>query len=236
MAMVGHRIVVAGATCEFEDDPLAVEVYDLKTRKWEICPSMPADLKDSTASTWLSVVVDDYRMYVTEKNSGVTFSLDPNSKTWQGPYDLRPDQNVYSCIIGKLHNHLTIVGLVGDHENVKSVNLWEVRGELGSSRELKEIGEMPEEMVEKLKGESGCVPSIAVASMGDFMYMYNPSEPEEIIVCETEQGVCEWNNVGNVAVKDGSRMQRMVIGCADVNMKDLQRVVSENGEFIVKGV
>ena len=234
VALVGDCIIVAGGAWDFEDNPLVVEIYDLNTHTWDTCASMPAILKDSTASTWLSVAVDGNRMYVTEKNSCVTYFLDPNNKTWHGPYDLRPDQNIYTCVTGILHNRLIMVGAVGDSENVKSVKLWEVRGELELDWELKEIGEMPEEMVEKLKGESGCVPSVTVASMADFVYIHNSSEPEEMIVCEAVHEGHKWGSVRNMAAKDGSRMQRMVIGCADVNLEDLQRAVSENGRFVVK--
>ncbi|KAF2292771.1 hypothetical protein GH714_028089 [Hevea brasiliensis] len=55
VAVVGHRVIVAGGACDFEDDPLAVEMYDLKTRTWDTCESLPAHFKDSAASTWLSM-------------------------------------------------------------------------------------------------------------------------------------------------------------------------------------
>ena len=39
-------------------------------------------------------------------------------------------------------------------ESVSSVKVWEVKGE--SLEELREMGEMPEEVVEKLKGSRSC--------------------------------------------------------------------------------
>ncbi|KAI4328208.1 hypothetical protein L6164_020580 [Bauhinia variegata] len=233
VAVVGHRVVVAGGTSDFEDDPLAVEMYNMKTRSWETCASMPDTLKYSTASAWLSAAVDEHRLYVTEKNSGLTYSLDPNTKKWHGPYSLRPDQNVFFCVTGTIQDRFVVAGLVGDAENVKSVRLWEIRDE--SELECCEVlGEMPKEMVEKMKGESGCVPSIGMASVGDFLYIYNPSEPEEIIACEVEHGKCKWGCVRNAALNDGSRMHRLVVSCADVTMEDLQRAVSENWRFAAK--
>ncbi|XP_028754472.1 F-box/kelch-repeat protein At1g23390-like [Neltuma alba] len=234
VARVGRCIVVAGGACDFEDDPLAVEVYDPGTRTWTMGPSMPEILKDSTASTWLSVAVDEQRMHVTEKSSGITYSFDPNAEIWDGPYDLRPNQNVYSCVIGTLHNRLIVAGLVGNMENLNSVKLWEVRGEMGKEFWWMEMGEMPKEMVKKLKGESECVASIAMNAMGDFVYIHNPSEPAEMIVGEIVNGTCKWRDVPNVVMKDKTRMQRMVVGCSDVSLGDLQKAVSENRNFAVK--
>ncbi|KAI4314354.1 hypothetical protein L6164_027272 [Bauhinia variegata] len=234
VALVGQRVVVAGGTSDFEDDPLAVEMYNLKTQSWETCASMPDALKYSTASAWLSAAVDEHRMHVTEKNSCLTYSLDPDTRIWHGPYDLRPSENVFFCVTGTIRNRFIAVGLVGDAENVSSVKLWEIRGgsEMGCCEEL---GEMPKEMVEKMKGEGGCVPSIAMAAVGDFVYMYNPWEPDDIIVCEVEHGKCKWGCIRNVALNDGTRMHRLVVSCANVTMKDLQMAVSENWRFAVKG-
>ncbi|BBN69120.1 Kelch repeat-containing F-box family protein [Prunus dulcis] len=152
VALVGHRIIVAGGTCDYEDDPLAVEMYDVTTRTWDTCDSMPAILKDSAASTWLSVAVDDSKMYVTEKISGVTYSFDPNSKAWFGPYDLRPDGSVFISVIGFANGRLILVGAVGNAENLKGVKVWEVKGALLERKEM--IGEMPAEMVEMVKGRA----------------------------------------------------------------------------------
>ncbi|KAK4261340.1 hypothetical protein QN277_004352 [Acacia crassicarpa] len=234
IALVGPRIVVAGGACDFEDDPLAVELYDPATRTWSMGPSMPEIFKDSTGSTWLSVAVDEQRMHVTEKSSGITHSFDPNAEIWYGPYDLRPDQSAYSCVIGTLQNRLIVAGLVGDMENLKSVRLWEVRGELGEEFGLTEIGEVPAEMVEKLKGENECVASISMNTMGDFLYIHNPSELAEIIVGEVVNGMCKWRSVTNVVMKDETRMQRMVVGCVDVGLGDLQKAVSENRRLAFK--
>ncbi|XP_028770095.1 F-box/kelch-repeat protein At1g23390-like [Neltuma alba] len=236
VALVGHHIVVAGGTCEFEDDPLAVEMYDLRTRTWETCQSMPAILKGSTTSTWLSVAVQGHRMHVTEKISGVTHSFDPHTNTWQGPYDLRPDQSVYSSITGTLRDRLILAGLIGEEADVKGVKLWEARGELGSESKLgcEEMCEMPKEMVKKLKGEAGWVSSISMWTMGDSVYMYNPSEPEWVISCEMVAGIWKWESVENEAVREGGRLQRMVVGVGEVRMEDLQKGMRENRNFALK--
>ncbi|KAJ1404916.1 Kelch-type beta propeller [Sesbania bispinosa] len=194
VARVGSLIVVSGGACDFEDDPLAVEMYNTESRAWVRCQSMPAILKESTASTWLSVTVAGGRMHVTEKNSGVTYTFDCDTKTWQGPYDLRPDESVFYCVTET-------------------------------------------EMVAKLKGEDGTavVASIAVNSIGDFLYLLNPSEPEEMVVCEVVNGGgCKWGSVRNAVVNDVTRTGRMVFCGGDVGLEDLQRAITQNCKFEVK--
>ena len=77
---------------------------------------------------------------------------------------------------------MVVVGLVGEAENVKSVKMWEVKGEMLDMKI--EIGEMPKELVVKLKGQSPCVTSIVMNSMGNFVFLHNPWDPAEVIVCE----------------------------------------------------
>ncbi|PON98993.1 F-box domain containing protein [Trema orientale] len=226
VAHVGDRVVVAGGACDYEDDPLAVEIYDLRTRAWDTCESMPAILKDSAASISMSIAVHGGEMYVTEKCSGLTYSFDPESKTWRGPYDLRPDQGVFSTAVGFADGSLIAVGLLGNSESVKGVKMWKVRGE---SMECKEIGEMPKELVEKFVGESSCVPSVEVAAMGSFVFLHNPTDPGEVIQCEIADGECRWGSVRNAVANDGTRMQRMVIGCSHVDIGDLQRAMAMQG-------
>ncbi|KAK9276349.1 hypothetical protein L1049_005881 [Liquidambar formosana] len=233
VALVGDRIVIAGGTCDFEDDPLAVEMYDLKTRTWDTCESMPAILKDSSASTSLSIAATPHHMLVTEKSSGITYSFDPNTKNWQGPYDLRSDPCTFFSVIGFAGDRLILVGVIGDAENVKGVKMWEVNGE---SLECGEIGEMPMVLVEKLKGENSHVSSVAVTAADDFLYICNPSEPEEVVVCEFDSsGECRWGSVRNTIVDDKNRMGRFVFTCSNVGIGELQRALRlENRRFNVR--
>ncbi|MED6150190.1 hypothetical protein PIB30_069970 [Stylosanthes scabra] len=240
VACVGSRIVVAGGVCDFEDDPLAVEMYDANSGAWIRCQSMPAILKDSSASMWLSVAVAGEMVFVMEKNSGVTYSFNCSAGIWSGPYQLRPDDGVFCCVIGTLRNRLIVAGAIGDEENVKGVKLWKVNGELGvgsGEHWCEELASMPEEMVTKLQGEDGCgaMTSMTVTTVGDFVYVGNPSEPEEMVVCEIgEGGGCEWWRLRNKVLEEGGRMQRVVVCGGDVGLEDLQRAVSENCGFVVK--
>ncbi|CAJ1931428.1 unnamed protein product [Sphenostylis stenocarpa] len=232
VALVGSRVVVAGGACEFEDDPLAVEMYDAESRVWERCPSMPELLKNSTASSWLSVAVTGEVMHVTEKHSGVTYSFDTVMKKWKGPFDLRPDESVFHCITGILGERLMVAGVVGEFGNVRGVKLWEVRGGLGSG--MVEVGEMPKEMIRKVMDGSE-LGSVEVTWIGNFAYVRNTSVAEELVVCEVLNGVgCEWRSVKNAAVNHGTRM---VVCGGNLCMEDLQRAaMSENWTFYMKHV
>ncbi|CAK8537061.1 unnamed protein product [Lathyrus sativus] len=228
VALFGTRVVVAGGVYDFEDDPLAVEMYDMESRRgWIMCPSMPAMLKSASASTWISVAVVGEKMYMTEKNSGLTYSFDSVTMIWEGPYDLRPDENVFYSVTGTLSEKLTVAGLVGEAENVREVKLWAVKEELGSGME--EIGSMPREMVEKLKGDSE-FGSVEVVWVGNFVYLRNTLVLDELVMCEVVNGkVCEWRSVKNAAVDGGTRM---VFCGGDVRMEDLQKaVLSEKQTF-----
>ncbi|CAN6676166.1 unnamed protein product [Malus baccata var. baccata] len=221
--VVGHHIVVAGGTCDFEDDPLSVEMYDTVSKTWTRCDSIPAVLEDSAASTWLSVAVDDSKMYVMDKGSGVTCSFDPDSSTWSGPYDLRPDETVFSAVIGFADDRLILVGAVGSAENLEGVKVWEVNSVSFECKGL--VGEMPEAMVEKLKGESDCVASIGMSCMGHMVCLHNPWSPEELILCELAEGGCSWGRVRNAAVDDRTRMQKLVVTCSKVGLPDLHKAL-----------
>ncbi|XP_059446875.1 F-box/kelch-repeat protein At1g23390-like [Corylus avellana] len=234
VALVGHRAVVAGGMCDFGDEPIPMEIYDLSTRKWDVCNSIPAILVDTAASTCLSVAVDECRMYVMEKSSGVTYFFEPSSKTWRGPYDMQPDKKAFSSLIGFINDRMVVVGLIGDAENVNGVKMWEVKGEMS---ELREMGKMPKELVGKLKGESPRVSSIGMTSMGDVAYFHNSSDPVELILCEVSKGVCKWGSVRNVVVKDGGGMQSFVFTCSNVGIVDLHEALrSGYMRFAIKDV
>lgn len=229
VAMVGRHVIIAGGACDFEDDPLSVEIYDLDARRWDACDAMPAILKDSAASAWLSIAASSKTLYVMEQFSGVTHSFDPTSRIWSGPFDLRHDENIFYSVIGIFGDNVIQVGLLGNSENVKDVKVWELKGKSFEIRE--EIAIMPKELVEKLKGEDASLNSIKISSTGDFLYIYNPREPEELVMCEIGgEGICWWGSLKNAAVTDRSRVaEKMVLTCADVGLGDLGKA-AESGK------
>ncbi|XP_050204364.1 F-box/kelch-repeat protein At1g23390 [Mercurialis annua] len=232
VAVVGHRVIIAGGTCEFEDDPLAVEMYDTKTCTWDTCESMPAVFKDSAASTWLSTAVTADKMYVAEKTTAVAFQFDPETKTWYGPYNLCPYINMQSCCIGFANDRLILISLIGEtDETVNEVKLFELNCE--SMEITREIGEMPNFLVEKMRGEVLSLSSIVVHVMGDFVFIINGSNPEEVFLCELDGhgGGCSWSSVSNGVVNDGecTLMERLVFTCAYVSLGDLYKATVIQG-------
>ncbi|KAK8484070.1 hypothetical protein V6N13_017475 [Hibiscus sabdariffa] len=234
VAMVGRRVIVAGGACYFEDDPLSVEIYDVDAGRWDTCESMPAILRDSAASTWLSVAASSETLFVMEQHSGSTYSFDPSSRIWSGPFNFRHDRNIFFSVIGIFGDKLTMVGLLGNSENVGEIKVWELKGERFDA--CKEIAVMPKELVEKLKGEHASLNSIKMCSMGDFMYIHNPQDPEELVMCEfVGEGLFRWGSLKNAAVNDRSRVaEKMVLTCADVRLGDLGKAVgSGNVRFSI---
>lgn len=232
VAMVGSHIVVAGGTCEFEDDPLAVEVLDTESGIWATCESMPAAFKNSASATWLSVATSDHKMYVLEKVSGEVSSFDVNTMRWESTAELRPDPSLFFSSISFARHRLILFGLAGDANDANSLRLWEVNC---STFEHKVIGEMPPEMLERLKNRnSSPLSSIGVASTGDFAYIYNPSDPKVIFYCDfSSAGGCKWGNVSNLIVSDRNRLDRFIFTCSNVGMDDIKAVFrSQGGRFM----
>ncbi|OVA16964.1 hypothetical protein BVC80_9043g5 [Macleaya cordata] len=223
VAVVGSYVVVAGGTYEFEDDPLAVEIYDMASPGWSTCQPMPIILKNSAATTWLSVAVSDQKMYLLDKNSGIFCSFDPNTKIWSGiggTFDLRPNPSIYFSVIGFSGHRLILVGLMGDAENAESLRLWEVNCD---NFECEEIGKMPWGMFQRLKNENSMLLSIDISAAENFVYMYNSSEPKEIFFCEFNGGNCEWGSVRNSFLTDQDRMDRFIFTCSKVGLDDLRK-------------
>lgn len=237
VAKVGDSIVVAGGGCDFEDDPLAVEIYSIRSRGWSTCESMPASLKDSAASIWLSIAATSEKLFVMEKHSGATHCFDLASNDWSEPHDLRPDQRCFYSVIGYVKDRLILVGLIGEVEKVEKVKIWEVGCE---SFECLEIGEMPLELVQKLRNETFGTSSINTCIGGSFVYVYNPAEVEveEVVVCELlHGGGCRWGSVKIAVAGGGYAMERVVFTCADVKVEELQRaLIVENRRFEVVNV
>lgn len=234
VAHVGGSVIIAGGTCDFEDDPLAVEIYNTESSTWETCESMPAILKDSAASTWLSIATTGEKLVVAEKFTGVTYTLDPKTKNWSGPYELRPDPRIFHSIIGFSNNRLILIGMIGDAENVTGVKIWKVNTE---SFQCEELGEMPAALIPMLKSETFGVSSISICLAGDYAYMSKSSEmAEEIVGCEFKKGGgLRWWSLKNAAVGDGYRSERVVFTCSVIGLGDLQRAMSsENRKFAVK--
>ncbi|KAL3631001.1 hypothetical protein CASFOL_023985 [Castilleja foliolosa] len=228
VARVGGSVVIAGGGCDFEDDPLAVEIYDLKARVWRTCDSMPMALRDSAASSWLSIAATDEKLIVTEKESGLTHWFDPVSKTWSERFLLSPPGQLitkYNIGCTKSNSSLILVGLC-EIQNAERVKIWRVDGE---DFECVEIGEMPMEYVEKLRSDSFGFCSLNIRSAGNIVYVYNDTwDVEEVVACElVAGGACRWWSVRNVVAIEGNTMDNLVFTCSEIGIEELQRVMRD---------
>ncbi|XP_047333080.1 F-box/kelch-repeat protein At1g23390-like [Impatiens glandulifera] len=222
VALVAGKVIVAGGGCDFEDDPLAVEIYDSSTGLMELSEPMPATLKDSAASTWLSVATDGHILYVMEKYTGMMHTFNPESDIWSRPHDISTYHNGFNSNITFSNGRLILIVLIGDMENAISLKLWSVNTK---NFEKEEIGEMPSEMFDKMKIESFQITSINVYSAGNWIYIYNSSELGDLYVCEIVNGGFRWT-VEKVPVKNG-RWKAMAITCSEVGIYDVDEAVKE---------
>ncbi|RZC70755.1 hypothetical protein C5167_033909 [Papaver somniferum] len=223
VAIVGSCIVVAGGTCDFEDDPFTVELYDTACPGWFTCQPIHNIPKDSAASIWLSVAVSDHKMYLLEKNSGTFCSFDPSTKTWSGDigsFDLRPDPAIYFSVIGFVGGRLILVGLMGDPENAESLRIWEVNCDRFN---CEEVGKMPREMLDMLKNENSTLLSIDISVAENFIYIYNSSELRDIFFCDLSARVRQWSSVQCTFLNDRVLMDRFVFTCSKVNLDNLRK-------------
>lgn len=232
VAAAGPRVVVAGGGCDFDDDPLAVEIYDLEKRKWESCDAMPSALRDCSASACLSVAAGRGRIYVTEKLSGEAHSFNPEAKEWHGPYHLRPVGNIYCSVIDFVNDRMLLIGLINNSDSLshpstkgQSVKIWEVLGEVS---EYREMAEMPGELLKEMKGEDPSISSVSVCSAGDMMYLYDPWKPETVVWCElaVDGSSCEWGSLRILADQHSCQAGRTVLSCWDVGIPELERALA----------
>ncbi|CAI9775377.1 unnamed protein product [Fraxinus pennsylvanica] len=232
VAHVGDSIVVAGGEYDYESDPSIVEIYNIRTRAWQICDNMPRNLIGLSASNFLSIATTNKKLFVTMKQSGMTYWFDPKSKCWIGPYTLNPGQPIVDYNIGTSNCDLILVGLFRSSQNAERLKIWKVVGE---NFQCEEIGEMPCLYIEKLKSKSSEISSLNTCVIGNLVYIYNPLEMDEVVACELiTDGSCRWWSIQNVVGSDAI-MNKVVFTCSEVGFEDLQRVMRlENKKLLVE--
>ncbi|XP_051122707.1 F-box/kelch-repeat protein At1g23390 [Andrographis paniculata] len=221
VARVGNSVVVAGGGCDFGDDPLAVEIYDLDAHVWRTCHSMPGALRDTAASRWLSIAATAERLIVTDKESGSTHWFDPATKSWSGPFNLDPGRpGIGSYNIGCLGNgSLILIGLCRTEIDDR-IGVWMVGDD---DFECVPVGEMPPDFVEKLRGESFRCSSIGVRAAGNTVYVYNCNAyAAEVVACELAAGggLAWWSVRSTAAITEST-----AVTCSEVGIEELERVM-----------
>ncbi|KAI3920940.1 hypothetical protein MKW98_027650 [Papaver atlanticum] len=223
VSIVGSYPVVAGGAYDFEKDPLAVEIYDMASPGWSMCQPLPVALRNSAAASWLSVDVQDHKMYLLDKQSGKLCWFDTNAKIWSegsGTLTLHPDPSIYFSVFGFAGERLILVGLMGDSENAKSLGIWEVNC---NGFDSKEIGKMPPVMFEKLKNVNPILSSIDISLAENFVYIYDSSNPRDIFFLDLTAGACEWGSVRSSFLNDRVLMNMFTFTCSKVGLSDLRK-------------
>lgn len=82
------------------------------------------------------------------------------------------------------------------------------------------IGEMPLELVAKLKREN-----CSVCVGGSVVYVYDPEGAEEVIWCELGAGGCRWGSVRCAGAIKRNRMERLVFTCSTVGIEDVEKAM-----------
>ncbi|RZC57004.1 hypothetical protein C5167_015848 [Papaver somniferum] len=236
VAIVGSYLVVAGGAYDFEEDPLAVELYDMASPgNWSRCQPLPVVLRNAAAASWLSVAVLGHKMYLLDKHSGTLCSFDANKKIWSeicSTLSLHPNPSIYFSVFGFAGERLILVGLMGDSEDPKSLGIWEVDI---NGFDCEEIGKMPQEIFERLKSVNPMLSSIDVSLAENFIYMYHSSSPGNIFFLDLNVGACEWGSVRSSFLDDRVLMDMFVFTCSKVGLNDLRKAFTlASGNFSVQ--
>ncbi|XP_043702201.1 F-box/kelch-repeat protein At1g23390-like [Telopea speciosissima] len=203
-------------------------MYDVNSGRWNPCQCMPSLFKDSTTSTWISTATDR-KLYLLEKRSCLICSYDAETKKWGDTFNLNlqisnPSKiNVTHSTIGFVDDRLVLVGLMGEPEDLHGLGLWEVDHD---TYECRPVGEMPPEMVEKMRNRNSPLSTVRASMEGGSIYTNNPRNPEQIFFCELKEGICQWGYGVNSMANEGNRMQRFVFTCSRVGMDDLHKAVA----------
>ncbi|KAI3944846.1 hypothetical protein MKW92_002213 [Papaver armeniacum] len=223
VAIIGSYVVVAGGAFDFEEAPLAVELYDIASPGWSLCQPLPVVFRNSAAASWLSVDVQNNKMYLLDKQSGTLCWLDRDTEIWSdgcGTLTLRPDPYIYFSVFGFAGDRLILVGLMGDSENAKSLGIWEVNC---NGFDCQEIGKMPPEMFARLKNVNPILSSIDISLAESFIYIYDSSHPRDIFFLDLTVGACEWGSVRSSFFNDRVFMNRFTFTCSKVGLSDLRK-------------
>ncbi|KAI3865614.1 hypothetical protein MKX03_028758 [Papaver bracteatum] len=223
VAIVGSYVVVAGGAYDFEEAPLAVELYGIASRGWFMYQPLPIMLRNSAAASWLSVDVQDNKMYLFDKLSGKLCWLDTNTKIWSEgciTLTLHPDPSIYFSVFGFAGDRLILVGLLGDSENARSLGIWEVNC---NGFDCEEIGKMPREMFERLKNVNPVLSSIGISLAENFIYIHDSFYPRDIFFLDLTIGACEWGCVRSSFLDDRGLMNMFTFTCSKIGLGDLRK-------------
>ncbi|KAG6396494.1 hypothetical protein SASPL_142645 [Salvia splendens] len=130
---------------------------------------MPRSLKDSASSLLLSAAATEEKLFLVEKQTGLTHWFDPEVNSWSDGIALNPSQPIQSCHVSYSSSAGLILVGICPIEDGETIKMWRI-GENDFS--IEEIGEMSEYFVAGLKSDSEDF-SIDVRLAENFVLVYN---------------------------------------------------------------
>lgn len=178
------------------EDRLAVEIYDPRSDRWDLCPPLPADFRPGNSSQSLSSALFRGRFYVFGIYSSFVSCFDLRDRIWSDVQTLRPPGVLFSFLIAS-RQRLVLAGMcVGP--SGPSFNLWQIDE---TSMEFREIAIMPSNLLNGLvdSEEEDKFASLKCVGSGDMIYVFNEEYHKKYpaCVCEigSDYGRCSWRRL-----------------------------------------
>ncbi|GLJ20750.1 hypothetical protein SUGI_0378110 [Cryptomeria japonica] len=230
----GGKVIVIGGVHELEENPLCVEMLDLKSGESEMCDPLPGEFKHSASSTWLSSAVFNGKVYVLEKFKGDCCCFELQSKRWGKVMSVgslasssSSSQCVkYFCLACKVG--LVIAGLIMENGEIsfQMCIVEENKMECKKGTKLRMPGEMLKLIAGKEREEeeddeySSYAEYIECRSAGDLIYVFSKSNymsRRRVCLFDFSKGV--WEMLGD---NDGCSFrnwrERVLFVCCPVTL------------------
>ncbi|KAK1266356.1 F-box/kelch-repeat protein [Acorus gramineus] len=194
------------------EDGLAVEVYDVGSDSWDLCPPMPPEFR----SHRLSSAVIGHRVYVCGIHTCHVSHFDVAMRRWSAVRALRPVGVQLSFLVA-CADRLLLAGLCGTTKG-PLFKLWSVCDDSG---ECVEIGAMPQEMLMGMfdsEGEEEFA-SLRCVGLEGMVYVFNEEQHRAYPACLCEVAVgggCVWRKVPELP-GPVNRFHRVVSFCSCVS-------------------
>ncbi|KAJ7294365.1 hypothetical protein O6H91_Y262700 [Diphasiastrum complanatum] len=212
-----YKVIVCGGVSVFEDEDLAVEIFDSDAGSWEVCAGLPGEFRGSSSAHWTTSVICKGRFFVHEMYSGSTAALDLHLKTWTPVHVLRPLGVRYSYLVSCAGN-LLLAGTCSI-QNRGTFALWKVDE---VTLDCSEIGQMPEDLYSVFESEEeDKTVNLKCVAAGEMLYVFSLAKHNgyAVVSCQVSDDKCCWMQVPTLA-RSVNRFDNLVGLCAPVTLKN----------------
>ncbi|KAI3411666.1 uncharacterized protein J3R85_017707 [Psidium guajava] len=200
------------------EDRLAVEIYDPRSGRWDLCPPLPADFRPGNSSQSLSSALFRGRFYVFGIYSCFVSCFDLRNRAWSDVQTLRPPGVLFSFLIA-CRDRLVLAGMcVGP--SGPSFNLWQIDE---TSMEFREIAIMPSNLLNGLvdSEEEDKFASLKCVGSGDMIYVFSEEYHKKYpaCVCEigSDYGSCSWRRLPDLP-SPVNKFHKVITFCSAVSI------------------